>query len=90
MIDRLGENIKLFFAGTADFTITTQMIQIFSGQQQQNVGFTLEYDTVSQEQMETFLIVAAVAAGQVRPLEPNEFLQLTKRVTIIDRTSKQQ
>ena len=91
MIDRLSEqifNVKLFFAGAADFTIATPNIWIFQGTQQQTVDFTLEPDTVSQEPLETFLIVAAVLGGQIRPLKDNEFLQLTKHVTVIDRTSK--
>ena len=82
--------MKLFFAGATDFTVTTTDIQIVPGQQQQDVVFTLEPDNVAQEPNETFRIVATVDAGQIRPLEPNEFIRRTKLVTIIDRTSKQQ
>ena len=75
-----------FFAGAGDFTVATLMIQLFPGQQIINVNFTLEIDAVSQEPLETFQIVAEVST--IRPLQPNEFLRLTKRVTINDDTRK--
>ena len=78
--------MNLFFAGTGDFTVATPMIQLFPGQQTIHVNFTLEIDAVSQEPPETFQIVAEVST--IRYLQPNEFLRLTKRVTIIDRTRK--
>ena len=74
----------------ADFIVATPTISIFDDQQQQNVAFILEPDTVCQEPPETFQIEASVSNSQIRPLATNEFLRLTKRVTIIDRTSKQQ
>ena len=80
--------LLIFFAGTADFTVTTQQIQMFEGQQQQAVTFTLVPDTTAQEPNETFQIVATIV--QARPLQPNEFIQGTKRVIIIDITSKMQ
>ena len=82
--------MKFFLAGMNDFTVTTQQLAILPGQQQQEVNFTLEPDTICQEPPETFQIVAVVSDGQIRPLADNEFLQLTKVVTIIDRTSKEE
>ena len=79
--------MKSFFAGTADFTISTSVIGIFPGQEQEEVVFTLEPDTVAQEPNEEFQIQVTVI-DETRPLLSNEFLQLTKRVIIIDRTSK--
>ena len=75
------------FAGAADFIVITTQLVLFDGQQQQNVSFTLEPDTVAQEPIETFQIVAAIE--EARPLAPNEFIWLTKTVTIIDITGEQ-
>ena len=80
--------MKSFLAGPADFTVTTQQIEIFPDQQQQDVVFTLEPDIVAQEPPETFQIIATIEVSQ--PLASNEFIQSIKRVTIIDITSKQQ
>ena len=76
------------FADTADFTVATTMISFFDGQQTQNVDFTLEPDTVTQEPMETFRIEARI--GEARPRAANEFIQPNKTVNIIDITSEQQ
>ena len=88
MLDRSGELfMKFFFAGMSDFTVVTLVIRI-GGENQQDVMFALEPDTVSQEPNETFRIEATIIVS--RSLEPNEFIQRTKVVTIIDITSKQQ
>ena len=79
---------EIIFAGSADFTVITQQLGIFPGQEQQEVVFMLEPDAIAQEPPETFRIVATIV--EARPLAANEFIQGTKTVTIIDATSKQQ
>ena len=82
--------MKSIFAGTADFVVTTTEIQLTLDQQQQEVVFTLEPDIIAQEPFETFQIVVTIDLLHSRNLGPNEFIQGTKTVTIVDATSKRQ
>ena len=82
--------MTLFFAGMSDFTVATSLIGIptLTGEDQQDIVFTLQPDKLFEESLETFRI-EATAIMLSRPLEINEFIRKTSIVTIIDGTSKQ-